>query len=511
MYKWDYFGWLKHYDFILMDIISAFLAMFFARWIYLGKPVHSWMYASLSIVLVLLDAMILVMFNSMHNVMHRGYAIEFAVTFRHTLILYSILALLLFAFKASQSFSRVTIFLSAILYFLISYISRIAWKRFFIRSGRAKPKKNMILICSESNVERILRKSEEGLDRARFVGVVLTNRNGEGEQICGLPIVANLSNAADYICREWIDEVFFYQETLSEMDAGITADPSVSASWEELPEERADKPGENFGNGTVAALLEQCRLMALPIHIRVPLVGLSDKSFLEKVNGFNVVTFTTNYASPLQLFLKRLMDIAGGLIGSLAALLVVMIVGPIIKKQSPGPVIFKQERVGQNGKHFMIYKIRSMYMDADERKKEFMEQNRISDGMMFKLAFDPRIIGNKILPDGTRKTGIGEFIRSYSLDEFPQFWNVLKSEMSIVGTRPPTVDEWEKYQYRHRARLSFKPGITGMWQVSGRSNITDFEEVVRLDTEYIERWSLGLDIRLILKTVKSIFTKDGAM
>ena len=131
--------------------------------------------------------------------------------------------------------------------------------------------------------------------------------------------------------------------------------------------------------------------------------------------------------------------------------------------------------------------------------------------MMFKLAFDPRIIGNKILPDGTRKTGIGEFIRSYSLDEFPQFWNVLKSEMSIVGTRPPTVDEWEKYQYRHRARLSFKPGITGMWQVSGRSNITDFEEVVRLDTEYIERWSLGLDIRLILKTVKSIFTKDGAM
>ena len=150
-------------------------------------------------------------------------------------------------------------------------------------------------------------------------------------------------------------------------------------------------------------------------------------------------------------------------------------------------------------------------MDADERKEEFMEQNRISDGMMFKLAFDPRIIGNKILPDGTRKTGIGEFIRSHSLDEFPQFWNVLKSEMSIVGTRPPTVDEWEKYQYRHRARLSFKPGITGMWQVSGRSNITDFEEVVRLDTEYIERWSLGLDIRLILKTVKSIFTKDGAM
>ena len=145
MYKRDYFGWLKHYEFILIDIISVFLAMFFARWIYLGKPVHSLMYANITIVLVLLDAMILVMFNNMHNVMHRGYAVEFAVTLRHTLILYAILALLLFAFKASESFSRVTIFLSAILYFLISYISRITWKRFFMRSGRAKPKKNMIL------------------------------------------------------------------------------------------------------------------------------------------------------------------------------------------------------------------------------------------------------------------------------------------------------------------------------------------------------------------------------
>ena len=150
-------------------------------------------------------------------------------------------------------------------------------------------------------------------------------------------------------------------------------------------------------------------------------------------------------------------------------------------------------------------------MDAEERKKELMAQNKISDGLMFKMDFDPRIIGNKILPDGTRKTGIGEFIRKTSLDEFPQFINILLGDMSLVGTRPPTVDEWELYEPHHRARMSFRPGLTGMWQVSGRSNITDFEEVVKLDTQYISEWSLRLDVKILWKTVWSVFKSDGAM
>lgn len=152
-----------------------------------------------------------------------------------------------------------------------------------------------------------------------------------------------------------------------------------------------------------------------------------------------------------------------------------------------------------------------MYMDAEERKKELMAQNKISDGLMFKMDFDPRIIGNKILPDGTRKTGIGEFIRKTSLDEFPQFINILLGDMSLVGTRPPTVDEWELYEPHHRARMSFRPGLTGMWQVSGRSNITDFEEVVKLDTQYISEWSLRLDVKILWKTVWSVLKSDGAM
>ena len=150
-------------------------------------------------------------------------------------------------------------------------------------------------------------------------------------------------------------------------------------------------------------------------------------------------------------------------------------------------------------------------MDAEERKKELVAQNKISDGLMFKMDFDPRIIGNKILPDGTRKTGIGQFIRKTSLDEFPQFINILLGDMSLVGTRPPTVDEWELYEPHHRARMSFRPGLTGMWQVSGRSNITDFEEVVKLDTQYISEWSLRLDVKILWQTVWSVFKSDGAM
>ena len=179
--------------------------------------------------------------------------------------------------------------------------------------------------------------------------------------------------------------------------------------------------------------------------------------------------------------------------------IIFIFVAPIIYIKSPGPIFFKQVRIGKNGKKFNIYKFRSMYMDAEERKKELMAQNDIKDGMMFKMDNDPRII-----------KGIGNFIRDYSLDEFPQFWNVLIGDMRLVGTSQPTVVEWEKYEMHHRSRLAIKPGLTGMWQVSGRSNITDFEEVVRLDTEYIKKWSPGLDIMILFKTVAVVLGKVGS-
>ena len=151
-----------------------------------------------------------------------------------------------------------------------------------------------------------------------------------------------------------------------------------------------------------------------------------------------------------------------------------------------------------------------MYMDAEERKKALMKQNKVQDGMMFKMDDDPRIIGSEKKDKNGKPKGIGNFIRRTSLDEFPQFWNVLKGEMSLVGTRPPTLDEWEKYDLHHRVRMSIKPGITGLWQISGRSDITDFEEVVRLDREYIETWSVELDFQILLKTVSVVLKHEGA-
>ena len=235
------------------------------------------------------------------------------------------------------------------------------------------------------------------------------------------------------------------------------------------------------------------------------------KQFVEKVGAYTVLTTSMNYVSTYQLVLKRIMDIAGGLVGCFFTGIIFIFVAPAIYIASPGPIFFTQERVGKNGKHFKMYKFRSMYMDAEARKAELMKDNKLGDGKMFKLDFDPRVIGNRILPDGTHKTGIGDFIRRMSLDEFPQFFNVLKGDMSLVGTRPPLISETNLYELHHKARLAIKPGITGMWQVSGRSDITDFEEVVRLDKEYINNWNIELDIKILIKTVLVVLRKEGSM
>ena len=235
-----------------------------------------------------------------------------------------------------------------------------------------------------------------------------------------------------------------------------------------------------------------------------------EKQFVEKIGDYTVLTTSINYASTRDLMLKRLMDIAGGIVGCLLTVILIVVIGPMIYIKSPGPIFFSQVRIGKNGKKFKIYKFRSMYMDAEERKAELMSQNKM-EGLMFKMDYDPRIIGSEKKDKNGNPKGIGNFIRKTSLDEFPQFWNVLKGDMSLVGTRPPTVDEWEQYELHHRSRMSIKPGITGMWQASGRSDITDFEEVVKLDTEYIENWSIGLDCRILLKTVRSVVKSEGSV
>ena len=212
---------------------------------------------------------------------------------------------------------------------------------------------------------------------------------------------------------------------------------------------------------------------------------------------YRVLTYGPRIFRPSELILKRVMDILGAAVGICLTVLIGLFVVPAIKLESPGPAVFKQTRIGKNGRKFSIYKFRSMYMDAEERKKELMKQNEM-DGLMFKMKDDPRI------------TKVGKFIRKTSIDELPQFFNVLRGDMSLVGTRPPTVDEFERYEEHHKRRLSLRPGITGMWQVSGRSDIQNFEDVVRLDLEYIDNWSVWLDIKILFQTVFVVLLHRGA-
>ena len=195
--------------------------------------------------------------------------------------------------------------------------------------------------------------------------------------------------------------------------------------------------------------------------------------------------------------LKRFIDIIGAIVGLIVSAPIILLVAVPLLLESRGGLFFKQQRVGRNGRLFYMYKLRSMYANAEQRKKEFEEKNHMQ-GLMFKMDNDPRI------------TKVGRFIRKFSIDELPQFYNVLRGDMSLVGTRPPTLDEFEQYSSHHKRRLSMRPGITGLWQVSGRSQIEDFEEVVRLDCQYIDNWSPGLDIKILFKTLGVVFTGHGA-
>ena len=218
---------------------------------------------------------------------------------------------------------------------------------------------------------------------------------------------------------------------------------------------------------------------------------------LEDFGTTNVIRLSPRLFTDGELLLKRLMDIAGALVGCLICILFGIIVAPLIFLEDPGPIIFKQKRVGRNGKYFYIYKFRSMYQDAEAKLQTLKDQNEMQ-GFMFKMKNDPRI------------TKVGKFLRKTSIDELPQFFNVLEGSMSLIGTRPPTVNEYQQYSAHHKRRISIKPGITGLWQVSGRSEITDFEEIVRLDCFYIDHWSITSDLKILLKTFAAVFTGKGS-
>ena len=482
MYRRDTKEWLKHLDFMVLDLVILQISLALSYILRHGwsNPYENPLYGNMAVFLLMWDLVVIFFTEPFRNILKRGYYKEFEALLQQTLFIGAFAVAFLFLQKSGQVYSRASMIYMLVLYPLLSYVVRIGWKR-ILRKTRHEGTRSLLILTNRDSSGKLLREiRNNNYGIYRLSGLILMDDGVLENEIFGVPVVADAKTASEYIQKNWVDEVF------------VLLPDTV-----EFPQKLIDD------------LVE----MGVTVHVNLPRVSNvpGKRQIVDKVGNYTVLTTSMNYATTRQAFIKRAMDIAGGLVGCLICAVLFVFVAPAIYIHSPGPVFFAQERIGKNGKRFKMYKFRSMYLDAEERKKELLAQNKHNSDFMFKLDFDPRIIGNKILPDGTQKTGIGQFIRSTSIDEFPQFFNVLKGDMSLVGTRPPLISEFEAYQQHHRARMSVKPGITGMWQVSGRSEITDFEEVVRLDTQYISEWSIGLDIKILFQTVFTVLKRKGSV
>lgn len=395
----------------------------------------------------------------------RGYLIELEKTFRYTVVFAIILTFASFMLESSFDISRRgVIYFSAInfgLVYLVNCIVR-SFKNIFLFSAEQQ-RKTLVLTTSERlyNMRKLFETEE--LPIKHLAGLVIMD---EDKLELDYPVrIVAADDAVEFATREVVDHVFI------------------------------NLPNENYN---LKELVSEFELLGTHVSIDINSFGFRElkNKKIQLIGDHSIVTFSTNFYKPSHIFMKRMLDICGAILGLIICGIASIILVPLIRRDG-GPAIFVQKRVGKNGRIFKFYKFRSMYMDAEDRKKDLLALNQMQGGM-FKIEDDPRI------------TPIGHFIRKTSLDELPQFYNVLLGDMSLVGTRPPTVDEFEKYTPSQKRRLSFKPGITGLWQVSGRSNITDFDEVVRLDVEYIDNWTIWSDVKILLKTVAVVIKREGS-
>lgn len=486
MYKRAKISWMKHIDFILLDLMCiqiAFIAAYGVRY-YLKAEKFLFAYSAngyrmICILLAILHFCIVFFTNNYSGILRRGKFAELKSVVLHNIFLICGVFAYLVLLKLSNNVSRLTLILFVIFNVFFMYASRTLFKRWMCRKNtNVTSMRQLLIVTTKAEVGQIVERFEKLSHNINIVGIALVSDTKiEGDQIGDVPIVAYNSEAAyEYACRNIVDEVFIY-----------------------MP---------NTNNDATGIITNNFLQMGITVHINLDMLssGLPNVA-VDKMSDYTVMTTSINVVTPTDAFIKRAMDIVAGVLGCIVTGVLFLFLAPAIKIADPGPVFFGQKRVGKNGRIFTIYKFRSMYQDAEERKKELMEKNKMK-GNMFKIDEDPRIIGSG--PDGKRK-GLGYWIRTLSLDEFPNFYSILKGDMSFVGTRPPTVDEYEHYSLHHKSRLSAKPGLTGMWQVSGRSNITNFEEIVALDTEYIKNWSLALDIKIILKTFVVVFNRIGSV
>lgn len=398
----------------------------------------------------------------------RGYLVELSMVIRNNVIMFVAVGCFLFLIKQAEFFSRLLFGYFAIFNVLLTYILHVIVKKLMRKylhseNGRVR----VMLVLEQEKLLETVAEIRENLQINYDISAiaVLDMEKVEGE--CeGIPIVANKDNLMEEAKQLPLDEVFIKVEKES--------------------------------TAALRDIIRSFESMGILCHYSIDIIEWHSKeSSVGKFGGHTVVTYSLYSVDYRRILIKRLIDIVGGIIGLLITAAMTPFVAIAIKLDSKGPVFFSQIRIGKNGRRFKIYKFRSMYIDAEARKKELMDKNEMK-GLMFKIEDDPRI------------TKVGKFIRKTSIDELPQFYNILKGDMSLVGTRPPTEDEFKQYSLYYRRRLCMTPGLTGMWQVSGRSDIEDFEEVVKLDLEYIDNWSLGLDIKILFKTVWVIFTGRGS-
>lgn len=454
------------------DIISLIICYLIASysWIHFSGQINQYTTNKIANnleTIVISFCIVFFIFNMNRYFMKRSVFEEFMNVLKYNVVLAMCMTLLIYVTKGAEGFSRaifgITIVANLFLDTLLRCLLKRELQKYFV--GR---KNRVFLITTSDRVEKVIQHFNTWTNwESTINSIAIIDKDMRGKSICGIPVVAGIDDMMNYAKRDVVDEAFFHVP----YNTGSSFHPYVT----------------------------KLESMGITVNININVLDtFDDYNFaVKKMGDFPVVTMAITFFDSEKMLIKRMIDIVGSLVGCFITLIIGIFVAIAIRIESPGPIIFKQKRVGQNGRYFYIYKFRSMYMDAEERKKELMAQNEMK-GLMFKMEHDPRI------------TKVGKFIRNTSIDELPQFFNVLKGDMSLVGTRPPTVDEFKQYKSYHKRRLSMKPGITGMWQVSGRSDISDFEEVVRLDLEYIDNWSIALDFKILLKTIMVVFMKVGS-
>jgi len=460
-------GLINLYVFIL-DAVILSLSYVVGEVLYLTFFDHESSNTIDTVLLMFIALFILaVFFNSNRQYLKRTRAEELLAVIKSTFMFMMILVFLVFITHTYTVMSRMVIAFTLGFFLPADFLARLAVKN-LLNKEHNHSMRRMLLVTESENAEKIIRSVNYNSDTYGDISVcAILDADRVGEEIENVKVVAGKDDVYDYARKDVVDEVFIY-----------------------LPYDESE---------TIAALINEFETMGIIVHVAArEFAGVGDYvRTASNVANYPVTTFAQSVQDSEKLVVKRIIDIAAGIVGSIVTILLTIILGPIIYLESPGPIFFKQKRVGLNGRYFYMFKFRSMYKDAEARKAELMKKNEMN-GLMFKVTDDPRI------------TKVGKFIRKTSLDEFPQFFNILKGDMSLIGTRPPTLDEFVRYEDHHKRRLSMKPGLTGMWQVSGRSDITDFEEVVRLDCYYIDNWSLHLDLKIFLKTIVAVFRRKGS-